>query len=425
MTDPLLTTVGEPADQESHQHQPHILRDEENFIRNVSQFYNKDELSDVIICVGEKRFYGHRFVLAKSSEVFRTMLYGDRWKQGQETEIVLTESPECQAVFDVFLKFLYTAEMNISAETSVGILCLADKYNIVSLKTLCVGFMVDNSKSPNVQNALNWYSWAKALHLENLIESCTKTLAWNVESILNSSDWFCMDVHFVQDVIKNSGLVVYDEFMLYSGLVKWLLSENHLDNLVSNSDILLPLIRFPQMMVHQLYEIENSDFAKMYECQELVKDLISKAYRFRSLCPTQLSLQVSFDDPFYKPRNYLYTVVDTLRIQNVSRFGLQVDVRTGVGPVPSDTVSGDWKITYRKNVDVISMQIICHDSATIQGEPYLEVSTMISNEENKVIQAEVSVPFTVTRSKPLTHNVTLSLPEESKNMMVILKPLPH
>lgn len=403
----------------------HVLRDEENFIRNVSQFFNKDELSDVTIVVGDKRFFGHRFVLAKSSDVFRTMLYGDRWKQGGETEIVLTESQESQAVFEIFLKFLYTAEMNISADTSVGILCLADKYNITSLKSLCVGYMVDNSKSPNVQNALNWYSWAKALHLEDLAESCTKTIAWNVEAILNSQYWLCMDAHFVKDVIKNSELVVYDEFTLYSGVIKWLLHENHVENLTSNTEALLPLIRFPQMMVVQLYEIENSEFAKMYECKELTKDLISKAYRFRSLCPEQQSLHVSFEDSFYRPRNYLYSVVDTLRIQNVSRFGLQVDVRTNVGPVPSDAMTGEWKITYRKNNDVINMQIICHDSACVPGEAYLEISTMVTNEDDKVIQVDMSVPFTVARSKPLTHNVTLGRTAESRNMMIILKPLPH
>ena len=403
----------------------YVLRDEENFIRNVSQFFNKDELSDVTIVVGEKQFFGHRFVLAKSSDVFRTMLYDDRWKQGGESELVLTESPECQDVFDVFLKFLYTAEMNICAEISVGILCLADKYNIASLKTLCVGYMVDNSKSPNVHNALNWYSWAKALHLEDLVDSCTKTIAWNVETILSSHNWLCMDVHFIEDVLKNSELIVYDEYTLYSGLVKWLLSENHLENLVFNTEALLPLIRFPQMMVHQLYDIENSEFAKMFECRDLTKGLISKAYRFRSLCPSQQTLHVSFDDHFYRPRNYLYAVVDTLRIQNVSRFGLQVDVRTNVGPVPCDVFTGDWKITYRKNGDAISMQIVCHDSATVPGEEYLEVSTMVTNEDDKVIQVDMSAPITITRSKPLPHNITLGLPAESRNMMVILKPLPH
>ena len=178
------------------------------------------------------------------------------------------------------------------------------------------------------------------------------------------------------------------------------------------------------MMVHQLYEIENSDFAQKDECKDLTKELIGRAYRFRSLCPSQLSLHVDFDEMFYQPRNYLYAVVDTLRIQNVSRFGIQVDVRTGVGPVPSDT-SGEWKITYRKNAETINLQVMCHESATVQGEPFVEVSTLVTNEDDKVIQVDMSPPHTVTRSKPLMHSVNLAVPEESKNMMVILKSLPH
>ena len=403
----------------------HVLRDEENFIRNVSQFFNTDELSDVNISVGDSHFYAHRFVLAKSSDVFRTMLYGEQWKQTGEGEIILNESAECQTVFEIFLKFLYTAEMTISPDTAVGILCLADKYNVTSLKSLCVGYMIANSKSPNVHNALNWYAWAKALHLPDLVDSCTKTIAWNVQYILDSPEWLCMDVHFVKDVLNISELVVNDEFMLYSGLINWLLAESHLDNLVPNTETLLPLIRFPQMMVHQLHEIESSDFAKMDESKELTKELIGKAYRFRSLCPTQLSLHVSFDEVFYKPRNYLTAVVDTLRIQNISRFGIQVDIRMSSGPVPSECGSGDWKITYRRNGEAISLQVVCHESATAQGEPFVEVSTMVTNEDEKVIQVDTSPPHSVSRSKPLTCNVSLEVPAESINMMVILKPLPH
>ena len=80
------------------------LRDEANFIQNVSQFYNQEMLSDVIIKIGEQKFYAHKFVLAKSSEVFMKMLYERAWSQNVTEELILTESPECEAVFDAFLR---------------------------------------------------------------------------------------------------------------------------------------------------------------------------------------------------------------------------------------------------------------------------------------------------------------------------------
>ena len=103
--------------------QDHILRDESDFIDNVSQFFNQEEISDVRLKVGSTTFFAHKFVLAKSSEVFRTMLYSKEWTHSGMPEVQLNESSECETYFDRFLKFLYTAKVNISVDSAVGILC--------------------------------------------------------------------------------------------------------------------------------------------------------------------------------------------------------------------------------------------------------------------------------------------------------------
>lgn len=402
-----------------------VLRDEENFIRSVSQFFNQRDLSDVNIRVGDFKYFGHKFVLAKSSDVFRTMLYGDGWTQGQDTDLILTESEECQAVFDVFLRFMYTAEVTVTVETAVGVLCLADKYNVTSLKALCVGYMVQNTQSPKVHNALHWYNWAKALSLEDLVESCTKTIAWNIEAVLGSPEWHNMDLQFIRDILNNSGLVVTNEYMLYTGLVSWLQCEIHRDNLRSNAETLLPLIRFPQMLVSQLYRIESSDFFALPEVNTILKDLVNKAYRFRSLCPNQSTLDVTFDSDFYKPRNYMDLAVDSVSMQNTLRFGIQVDVRTYAGPVVSENRNGEWKITYRKHENNWSVNLFCHDSATINGEAFIEVSILIFNDEEKVIQVESVPPTVCTRTNNLGLSVNVDNPTTSKTMVLLIKPVPH
>lgn len=401
------------------------LRDHDNFILNVSQFYNVKDLSDVTIQVGEQRYYGHKFVLAKSSDVFRTMLYGDGWSKGDETDLILTESEECQAVFDVFLRFMYTAEVAVTVESAVGILCLADKYNVTSLKSLCVTYMIQNTQSPKVHNALHWYNWAKALHLEGLVESCTKTIAWNIEAILGTTEWHHMDLHFIRDILNNSSLVVANEFQLYNGLVSWLKCDAHRSHLHENAQALLPLIRFPQMLVCQLYAIEQSDMFQMEETACVLKELVNKAYRYRSLCPTQAALDVSFNGPFYKPRNYMDLAVDSVHMQNTLRFGIQVDVRTYAGPVVSENRNGEWKITYRKHDNSWSINLFCHESATIHGEAYIEVTVLIFNEDEKVIQVDM-VPATVcTRTNNLSMNVNVNNVLNSKTMVLLIKPVPH
>jgi hypothetical protein len=93
-----------------------------------------------------------------------------------------SETTECQSVFDKFLRFFYTADISVTVDTSVGILCLADKYCVLSLKSLCTNYMIDKAKSPKVKNALSWYAWSKALGLYQLIQQCAQTIAWNTDT---------------------------------------------------------------------------------------------------------------------------------------------------------------------------------------------------------------------------------------------------
>ena len=402
----------------------HILRDEVNFIHNVSQFFNQEALSDVKLKVGGDVFFAHKFVLAKSSDVFRTMLYESRWSQENMEEIELSETQECQTVFEKFLRFLYTAEVTITVETAVGILCLADKYNVTSLKHLTTIYMVENSRSPKIKNAVQWYPWSKALGLSDLIDQCAKTIAWNSDNLLKLEEWKSMDFDFVYDMLKNSELVIPNEYLLFNSVLTWLKQDPQMPQLKENAEKLLPLIRFPQMMVNQLYEIEKSLIAENIECKDLILSLVGKAYRFRSLCPSQVELGIQFSDPFYLPRNYTDLAVDTVRMQNTLRFGIQVDVKTYAGPVPTDKREGEWKITYRKNGDNWTLQIFCHDSATVNGEARVQAAVIVFDEDENVIQVEQVPTYTCSRGNHLALTINVDNFTESKIMAVILKPVP-
>lgn len=399
-----------------------VLRDEANFILNVSQFYNQVELSDVTLQVGEESIFGHRFVLAKSSDVFRTMLYDKAWEQG--TNIELCETPECQLVFDKFLKYLYTAEVSISPQSAVGVLCLADKYNVGSLKQLCITYMIENSKSPRVVNALNWYPWAKVLNLEHLVRQCAKTIAWNCQDIIQSPDWQNMDIDFVSDLMQNPELVVNNEQSLLDALQVWLLHEPNLPNLAENAKLLLPLLRFPQLQVTQLYSLEQTELYSRPECKDLLYRLVSQAYRFRALCPSQAQLGISFGESYYSPRDYVDLTVDNVRMQNTLRFGIQVDVKTFRGPVPTELREADWKITYRKQNEIWSLQLYCHETALVNSEARIQASVLLYNDSEKVIQVQREQTCVCTRGNNININISVDQPDVIKNMAVLIKPVP-
>ena len=402
-----------------------VLRDEMNFIQNVSQFFNEEALSDIILKVNQETYFAHKFVLAKSSDVFRTMLYEKSWSQGSKAEVELNETPECQGVFSQFLKYLYTAEVSISTTSAVGILCLADKYNVDSLKQLCVCYMIEHSKSPKVKNALNWYPWAKALHFIELIRQCTKTIAWNYLEIITSAEWTNMDLEFLYDMLLSSELVVPNEFAIWEALKKWLLSEAHEEKLKENAEKLLPLVRFPQMVVSQLYGIEEGELASNTHTKDLLHELLNQAYRFRALCPSQAEINVNFTDPFYIPRDYTDLTVDNVRMQNTLRFGIQVDVKMYKGPVPSENRDADWKITYRKQGEIWTLLLYCHETGLVHNEARIQPSIIIFNDMDKVMQVFREPACVITRGNTYTIQLSVDQPSVSRHMSVLLKPMPQ
>jgi hypothetical protein len=48
-------------------------------MENNSTYFNNQLLSDCILKVGTKTFHAHKFLLAKSSDVFQTMFYMKHW----------------------------------------------------------------------------------------------------------------------------------------------------------------------------------------------------------------------------------------------------------------------------------------------------------------------------------------------------------
>ena len=81
----------------------HVMRDVASFVSDVSVFYNQPDLRDISLRVGDTVYHGHKFVLAKSRDVFRTMLYEKNWSNLKvKTEMELDETEECRSVFDRF-----------------------------------------------------------------------------------------------------------------------------------------------------------------------------------------------------------------------------------------------------------------------------------------------------------------------------------
>lgn len=113
-------------------------------ITKIANLYAERLMSDVTVSVGNVEYPCHRLILCASSDVFQIMLMNPNWSESQEKRIVLRETPSAEAVFEDFLKYLYTGKIQLDYATVIPIVGLADKYNVRDLLKIGLDYMARN-----------------------------------------------------------------------------------------------------------------------------------------------------------------------------------------------------------------------------------------------------------------------------------------
>ncbi|KAK2146021.1 hypothetical protein LSH36_639g01044 [Paralvinella palmiformis] len=252
------------------------------FTARLAMLYNNAKFSDVTLIVGGKKFYAHKLLLANASDVFEQMLTSEHWPDSGQSQLVLQEQEDCIPVFCDFLKYIYSGQVALSMESVLGLLVLADKYNIPDLKDCCSAFMGQHLVTPPDQNkAITWYQYAIACNSSNLQEACYQYIVLNMDIIIQSPDWIYLDQHNLISLLQRSDLVVESEYVLLQAVVCWLSEDNRLKYLNENLSVILPHIRFPMILPEHLSEFEDSDFEKSNHDQ--FSPYLLSAYRYHAL----------------------------------------------------------------------------------------------------------------------------------------------
>ena len=186
--------------------------------RNAYMF-NNELMSDVSFTCGEsrRRFHAHKYVLATSSAVFFAMFYGEI--PPKEFPIRIEDAEE--ESFKEFLRFLYTDDCKVKAESAIGVLYLAKKYLISSLAEKCCEILEASIKPENVFAVLE-----QAVHFD---EKELEEKSWNIVSkktqeCLNSEAFCDIGLHTLNALLKKESLAV-TEVELFKAVLKWTDSE--------------------------------------------------------------------------------------------------------------------------------------------------------------------------------------------------------
>ncbi|KAH7705257.1 Protein BATH-25 [Aphelenchoides avenae] len=103
---------------------------------------------NVILCVGDTKFYAHKMILSFASSTFRSMFEGEFREKNQQEILVDVEGTDASH-FEAFLQCLYPCGSEPKAEVLVPLVTLADFYNVQPVIDKCVGML---KALPSVSN---------------------------------------------------------------------------------------------------------------------------------------------------------------------------------------------------------------------------------------------------------------------------------
>lgn len=277
-----------------------VIDDSKAFVARFTVLFNSSYFSDIKIRVGDQTYYGHKFMLASASKVFGAM-FGESpaWEESKQEEITLIEEEACQAVFYDFLRYFYSASIDMTTDKALPLMFLADKYNVQSLRNACVDYMMKHIEElPDKNKTLTWYHYSKMTGPERLRESCKNFIVSNFSVVLDAPDWPEMESEELADFIAMSELCVESEMKLWQKVEQWIMADNNQEFRRENVEMILPLLRFSKMTPTELLSIESSQLNEHFA--DVLKPKLAAAYRFHSLASNGVHLP-SEQVPF---RNY-------------------------------------------------------------------------------------------------------------------------
>lgn len=132
--------------------------------------FRADAPCDITFVLGDKTLSAHKHVIAAQSIVFQRMFLSPLTERENTRVQILDINPK---VFEEFINYLYTGEINNFNNIVEDVIVVASKYQVKELKTLCENFMLQHL---NVQNVVKFIFMADKLRCPELKQEAVKFL---------------------------------------------------------------------------------------------------------------------------------------------------------------------------------------------------------------------------------------------------------
>ena len=119
----------------------------------------------------------------------------------------------CVTVCD---RYLYSGRILLSVDNVLGLLILADKYDIVDLKSSCMLFMRRHlvAQEGCECHAVPWYQFSLAHCDPDLQQACFSYIIFNMDDVMPSANWISLDLDNLVAILCRCDIIVCHEYAI-------------------------------------------------------------------------------------------------------------------------------------------------------------------------------------------------------------------
>lgn len=205
--------------------------------------------------------------------------------------------------------------------------------------------------------AMSWLQYSYIGNHRKLASECYQFILWNFHKVLNTKDFLMTDKDVLVSFLRQSELVIPDEYTLFKGIAKWILFQsNRFPGPPSAFHHMalevLACIRFPLIPPAQLAIVSSDVLAEMFPEFFNERIIVSQTFHSSIEEARRWIATVSQETGNFLPRNYTNEVWSTtLSIDHFSTLA-QHEVRPLFFSTPVSAAQSDESFSWEWNVDL-------------------------------------------------------------------------
>ncbi|XP_066521483.1 kelch-like protein 41b isoform X1 [Hoplias malabaricus] len=223
----------------------------------LKELLNENKFVDCTLKVGDQHFPCHRLILAACSPYFREIFFSEDGKVKEDLKEIPLDDVD-PTVLDMIIKYLYSAEIELTDDNVQEIFAVANRFQIPSVFTVCVNYL---QKKLSIANCLAIFRLGVVLNVPRLAVAARDFIADRFELLVNEEEFLQLAPHELFALIGGDMLNIEKEEVVFESLMKWVRSDK--EKRVKTLNDAFEYIRFPLLPEKYFREkVETDDIIK-------------------------------------------------------------------------------------------------------------------------------------------------------------------